>query len=231
MGQIQGPQGEIGPEGPVGPIGPTGIGLTGPTGSQGIEGPLGPTGPTGSQGIEGPLGPTGPTGPQGNIGLQGIQGIQGPVGPEGPLGPQGTAGPVGPAGLYWQGAWTSSSTYSVNDAVGFSGSSWFCVATISVATSSNPYEDISWALLSSQGAQGPQGSQGIQGPTGPSGGNTFERRFEYVYPYSYCGSTVLGTPENDSNWIITRINFSTPGSPISMQSVGSWDDRVILIYT
>lgn len=110
-------------------------------------------------------GPTGPTGPQGEIGAAGANGVNGS---QGPIGPQGVAGPVGPAGLYWQGSWTSSATYSMNDAVGFSGSSYFCIATVSVATFDDPIIDtVSWALLSSQGSPGPQGPQGIQGVMGP----------------------------------------------------------------
>ena len=133
----------------------------------------GATGPTGPAGSQGPAGPQGPQGSQGVQGIQGPQGYAGSVGSDGaqgPQGPQGAQGAVGPAGLYWQGAWSSTSIYNINDAVGFTGSSWFCIATVSTATTSTPYQDTtSWALLSSQGSPGQQGPQGIQGPTGSPG--------------------------------------------------------------
>lgn len=94
-----------------------------------------------------------------------IPGPQGLTGVQGPAGPQGVAGPVGPAGLTWRGEWDPSTSYVENDAVGYSGASYFCIADIAGdITNDDPQGDIvSWALLASQGAQGPQGPQGIQG--------------------------------------------------------------------
>jgi len=91
-----------------------------------------------------------------------------PAGQQGPIGPQGVAGPVGPAGLNWQGAWVSGASYVIDDAVGYDGASWFCIAP----TSGTVAPDLAtgeWALLAAEGAQGPQGPQGIAGPAGPSG--------------------------------------------------------------
>lgn len=131
-------------------------------GSNGIPGPVGPTGPQGPQGIQGIAGPQGNQGPTGTTGIQGIQGAQGIQGP---------AGAVGPAGLNWQGAWVSGTSYVADDAVGYSGASYFCINATSGTT--NPAADTAnWALLASQGAvgpQGPQGLQGIQGDPGPAG--------------------------------------------------------------
>lgn len=92
----------------------------------------------------------GPAGPQGNPGVQGIPG---------------TPGAVGPAGLEWKGAWTSGTSYVADDAVGYGGSSWFCILATSGTTTPN-LDTTHWALLASQGAQGPQG---IAGPTGATG--------------------------------------------------------------
>ena len=92
-----------------------------------------------------------------------------PPGAQGPQGPQGVPGPVGPAGLNWQGAWSALNSYVVDDAVGFGGASWFCVANIGPGGANPPADPTSWALLASQGATGPQGPQGIQGPQGPPG--------------------------------------------------------------
>jgi hypothetical protein len=96
-------------------------------------------------------------------GPQGPQGIQGPVGPEGPI------GPVGPAGLNWQGAWSDSETYVVDDAVGYDGASWFCIDNVGPSVTPPDVDTTNWALLASQGAQGPIGATGAQGPTGPQG--------------------------------------------------------------
>lgn len=88
------------------------------------------------------------------------------AGPQGPIGPQGPSGPAGPAGLEWRGAWSSSTAYIPDDAVGYNGASYFCIKT---NTNSAPTElptDANWALLASHGATGPQGPQGIQGPSG-----------------------------------------------------------------
>jgi hypothetical protein len=95
------------------------------------------------------------------VGSEGPQGIQGPAGPP---------GPVGPAGLEWQGSWDTDSSYSVDDAVGFNGASWFCISEVTGTGNPNPEVDTtSWALLAAQGAIGPQGAQGPTGPQGPAG--------------------------------------------------------------
>jgi len=99
-----------------------------------------------------------PAGPSGASGSQGVQGIAGPP------------GPVGPAGLEWQGAWDANTSYALNDAVAFSGASWFCINPISTTGNDDPETDTAtWALLAAQGAQGPQGVQGNPGATGPQG--------------------------------------------------------------
>lgn len=90
------------------------------------------------------------------------------IGQQGPIGPQGVPGPVGPAGLTWQGVWVSGTTYAIDDAVGYNGASWFCIAPTSGTTPPN-LATTEWALLAAQGATGPQGPQGIAGPAGPSG--------------------------------------------------------------
>jgi hypothetical protein len=92
-----------------------------------------------------------------------------PSGAQGPQGPQGVPGPVGPAGLNWQGAWSAAGTYVVDDAVGYDGASWFCIANVGPTATTPDLDPTKWALLASQGATGPQGPQGIQGIQGPSG--------------------------------------------------------------
>jgi hypothetical protein len=161
---LDGAQGLIGPEGPQGPEGPAG-----PEGSIGLTGATGATGP---QGPEGPTGPAGPIGLQGAEGLRGTQGFTGPVGETGATGPQGIQGdpgPIGPAGLNWQGAWSASGTYVLNDAVGYGGASWFCINPVGPSATSPDLDPTNWALLAAQGATGPQGPIGATGPTGPQG--------------------------------------------------------------
>ena len=86
-----------------------------------------------------------------------------------------------------------------------------------------------------QGATGPTGPtgetgpQGIQGVTGPS--IILIRESDYVYPYQYSGTALFGTLTSSPTWEIKRIDFTTPGSPITLSATGAWDDRYILIYT
>jgi len=56
------------------------------------------------------------------------------------------------------------------------------------------------------------------------------RESDYVYPYHYSGTAYLETPTSSSTWIIKRIDFTTPGSPITLSKKGSWDNRYILEY-
>jgi hypothetical protein len=108
------------------------------------------------------------------VGTQGPTGATGAQGPTGATGAQGPVGPVGPAGLDWKGTWISGTSYVADDAVGYSGASYFCTLATSGTTTPN-LDTTHWALLASQGAvgpqgpTGPQGTQGIQGAVGPQG--------------------------------------------------------------
>lgn len=139
------------------------VGDTGPQGIQGIQGPkgdTGDTGPQGPQGIQGPKGDTGDTGPQGPQGIQGIQGDTGPTGATGATGPQ------GPAGLNWLGAYSGSTSYVVDDAVSFSGSSYICIAP---STGNDPTNATYWELLAQKGNDG-SGSGDVTGPASATDG-------------------------------------------------------------
>ena len=114
----------------------------------------------------GGTGATGPQGPQGIAGVTGAQGVQGVQGI------QGSVGPIGPAGLNWQGAYSPTGTYVLNDAVGFGGASYYNILACSSCTGDPSLNTTNWALLANIGATGPQGPagiQGIQGLTGPQG--------------------------------------------------------------
>lgn len=65
----------------------------------------------------------------------------------------------------------------------------------------------------------------------PITGFTYERNSDYVYPYFYGGTAPLYTLNSTPNWIIKRVDYTTPGSPITLTAIGSWDDRYILIYS
>ena len=137
-------------------------------------------------------------------GAEGPQGVQGPAGPP---------GPVGPAGLEWQGTWNKNTSYVENDAVGFSGASYFCILDIpGSALNQNPNNDPThWALLASQGAIGPQGVQGPTGPQGPAGTAT-QTYNETVILLSYDGTNF--TYNNVINQLGVTITFSTFGGII-----------------
>jgi|SanBayMetagenome_1026888.scaffolds.fasta_scaffold00367_3 hypothetical protein len=123
------------------------------------------------------------------------------VGPQGPQGPQGVPGPVGPIGLFWQGSWSASGTYNINDAVGFGGASYFCINPVGPSVSNPATDTTNWALLAAQGATGPQGPQGIQGPAGASSSFAYEIG-QYVAAkggiifHRWLSTTAFGVPES-----------------------------------
>jgi hypothetical protein len=74
-------------------------------------------------------------------------------------------------------------------------------------------------------------SDGKPKTTGGGGGGTnYERRSDYVYPYQYSGTAPVGTLDSGT-WTIKRIDFTTPGSPITLSATGAWTNRYSLIYT
>ena len=76
-------------------------------------------------------------------------------------------GANGLAGLTWQGAWNSGTTYALNDAVSYNGSSY-----ISIQAGTNQTPDTSptfWSLLAQMGAAGATGPAGVNGATGDAG--------------------------------------------------------------
>jgi sugar lactone lactonase YvrE len=118
-----GTQGTTGPEGQTGPTGTQGH--TGFTGTQGTTGPEGQTGSTGTQGIAGTQGSTGSQGTTGSQGLPGYASSTGATGTQGTTAP-GVTGAQGNSGnpLVWQGSYSSTATYNINDVVQDNGSSY-----------------------------------------------------------------------------------------------------------
>jgi hypothetical protein len=145
------------------------------TACAGAKGEQGPQGETGATGATGPAGSAGPQGPQGTQGIQGIQGLQGIQGEKGDTGMPGV-------GIAWRGEWSDSTVYSLNDGVGYQGSSY--ISKQDVNTNHLPTDPDWWDLWVQKGTtgepgpqglqgevgeQGPQGEQGIQGETGATG--------------------------------------------------------------
>lgn len=118
-----------------------------------------------------PVGAQGPSGPVGAQGQQGPQGLQGPQGIKGDKGDRGETGATGISGLNWKGTWVSGTSYYLNDAVAYSGASYFCISATSGTTAPNA-DTSHWTLLAAQGATGatgPQGNTGLQGAQGIQG--------------------------------------------------------------
>ena len=71
--------------------------------------------------------------------------------------------------INWRGAWVSTATYNIHDAVFYNGSTYIAQNNPSTGiepdTGGAPY----WGQVALQGAQGPQGIQGTAGATGPQG--------------------------------------------------------------
>jgi hypothetical protein len=65
----------------------------------------------------------------------------------------------------------------------------------------------------------------------PITGFTYQRESDYVYPYHYSGTAPLGSLISSNNWIIKRVDFTTPGSPITLSAIGAWNNRYSLIYS
>lgn len=79
-------------------------------------------------------------------------------------------GPSADAGINWRGAWSSATSYAVNDAVSIGGSSYICTAA---NTNQQPPNATYWDVLAQEGASG-SGVSGVtaSAPLTSSGGNT-----------------------------------------------------------
>lgn len=97
-------------------------------------------------------------------------GPQGPTGPQGVAGPQGSAGATGTTGatnISWRGQYSNITSYANNDAVGYNGSTYFCI--YANTGGHLPTDTIYWQPLSMLGSPGIQGPAGLQGPRGAQG--------------------------------------------------------------
>jgi hypothetical protein len=90
----------------------------------------------------------------------------GPRGPQGEKGDTGANGATGPAGLNWRLAWDDSTQYAIDDAVYYSGSSYYAVAVPDVGTAPDPDLTTPWMELAIMGQKGDKGDTGATGATG-----------------------------------------------------------------
>jgi hypothetical protein len=127
---------------------------------------------------------------------------QGPVGPQGDTGPTGPQGPAGPAGLEWRGEWSSDASYVQDEAVGYSGASYFCINDTPPSAITPDLDVTNWALLASQGAVGPAGPAGPTGPQGPIGAG--------ARPYKVY--SVFFSQSGENNPVITTEYENTVGN-------------------
>jgi hypothetical protein len=147
-----------------------------------------------TNGAVGPTGATGPAGPQGATGSAGATGATGPAGSAGPQGSQGVPGTNG-ISIAWLGVWLNTSSYAVNNAVSFNGSSY-----VSLGSNTGQEPDTSpssWNLLASVGAPGTAGPQGPTGPAGPTGPQGPAGSF--TLPFSGSGSGTSSALFNITN--------------------------------
>lgn len=144
-------------------------------------------GAIGNTGATGPKGDTGDTGPQGSAGATGATGSQGPQGIQGVQGNPGV-------GITWQGTWSGSTTYALNDAVYKDGSTYISVQAANV--NHDPATDTTntwWAEVAIQGTQGPQGSAGATGSTGATGAQGPSGVIAVTAPITNTGTSTSAT--------------------------------------
>lgn len=83
-----------------------------------------------------------------------------PTGATGSTGATGATGATGPAGLNWLGAYSAGTTYAVDDAVSYNGSSYICKLS---STGNLPTNTTYWDVLAEKGATG-SGAGDVTGP-------------------------------------------------------------------
>ncbi len=183
-----GPAGLPGPTGPVGPAGPAGITPQGVYDSSRnyaladavtfngsgyvslVASNLGhppDQSPTqwslfAAAGSTGATGPTGPAGSPGSTGPQGATGLTGASGPQGPIGLQ------GPPVANYTGNYNPQTSYALNDAVSYSGSTFISLAANNHGNPPDTSPSL-WAVLAARGLSGPSGAAGTAGPAGATG--------------------------------------------------------------
>lgn len=61
--------------------------------------------------------------------------------------------------------------------------------------------------------------------------NQYDRRYDYVEPYYYCGLATYNSNDNDNVWTINRIEEMIDGTTVIKTATNaSWDNRYSEIY-
>jgi len=186
----------------VGPPGPPGTGIQGP---QGIQGNPGLTGPAGSPGAAG-VGITSvnyqnpsPNYYQLQFNLtDGSQTSWIPLPSGGPSGANGATGPVGSLTNYFQGAYSTGTTYTTNSTISYSGSTYINTGSTGSLNIAPP--SIPWQLLAQKGDTGPTGATGAAG---------------YADKYFSNFYVISGIPTGTGNFISGTTGISVTGGNLS----------------
>ncbi|RMG74278.1 MAG: hypothetical protein D6710_01810 [Nitrospirae bacterium] len=118
-------------------------------------------------------------------------------------GPPGPPGPPG-SGFTWSGSWTSGTSYSTNDVVEHSGSTWVAVSgsTNQEPNTSSTY----WDLMAQSGLPGQDGADGLDG-------RSFIWRGAWSSGTTYDPDDVV--EHSGSSWIALLTNLNQEPTPIS----------------
>ena len=124
----------------------------------------------------------------------------------------------------WRGAWNGTTSYVVNDAVSYDGSSWVALRT---STNAVPLEGADWALLARKGDTGRQGDTGPKGDTGPAGpagppgppGPTNVFVSGQVYTFGVGGTVTITDPNVTADSVIVIQYIDHGGKPTAVTDV------------
>lgn len=158
------------------------------------------------------------------------------------------------AGLRFRGAWSTTTTYSVNDTVTWGGSSYIvpgpdvpAVGTPPTGTASDPGSDdtavnTGWSLVAKEGTTGPAGAAGPAGPAGPQGpagqdaaASTWRNNADStaIIPVDNADSWVVGSDRTgqdaadvtkDARAFFHKVKAAFRAGRVAGTKVDAWDD-------
>ena len=133
----------------------------------------------------------------------------------------GGTGPQGPAGLVWKGVWSSATSYAVDDAVAWDGSSYICTVAHS---NQEPPNASYWDVLAAAGVDGGESVPYAVELDDAGGGVT------------YVGKADPGTATSSASWQIQRVTEASGDITIEWADGDAlfnnvWDNRTGLSYS
>jgi hypothetical protein len=199
-------------------------GATGATGATGSAGATGATGATGSAGTAATIavgtvttGAAGSSATITNSGTSSAAVFDFSI-PTGNTGATGATGATGPEGLRWLGAYAGGTSYIVDDAVSYNGSSYICKLA---STGNLPTNTTYWDVLAEKGAAG-SGTGDVVGPAsavndrlvafdGTTGKLIKDSTFTAASFAKYADTTAnfTGTLQNSGSNVLTASNIGT----------------------